>query len=200
MTRLPSSIVGFGLGVVVVMAIGAVYFTARTMAFSAARGTPLATLTSAPTPSETEPPATPAKDTPGPPTSTPIPPGLATAEAHLAAGDGASALNALVPLLDQLTLPEDLARLNSDLAMAELQMGHFQRAAGYYEAAFALEPSPELLLELASAYDLGGDLHSALARYLRLASWDEADEILRQIARDRARDIVSVLGTPTPGS
>jgi len=92
-----------------------------------------------------------------------------------------------------------LARLNTDLAHAELLLGHFQRAAGYFEAAFALDPTPDVLLDLASAYDLGGDLHTALARYLRLASWEVATETLRQVARNRARDIVSVLGTPTPG-
>jgi len=109
---------------------------------------------------------------------------MRTAEAHLGQGDGAAALELLVPQLDRITSADDLARLNADLAQAELLLGHFKRSAGYYEAAFALDPSPEMLLELASAYDLGGDLHSALARYLRLAAWDGADETLRQIARD----------------
>jgi tetratricopeptide (TPR) repeat protein len=123
----------------------------------------------------------------------------ATAEARLAEGDPAGALELLVPLLGGAASGEELARINEDLARAEFLLGHFQRAAGYYEAAFALDPEADLLLELATAYDLGGDLPSALSKYLRLANWDGADEDLREMARARARDILSVIGTPTPG-
>jgi len=195
-------IVGFTFGLLVVFAVGALVFAAKVAAFAERTSIPRSTFasTSSPTPSGSQPSPALTDQPPGTPTTSPLPSAMRTAEAHLEQGDGAAALVLLVPQLDHLTSAEDLARLNSDLAQAELLLGHFQRSAGYYESAFALDPSPEMLLELASAYDLGGDLHSALARYLRLAAWDGADEILRQIARDRARDIVSVLGTPTPGS
>ena len=193
-------IVGITFGLLVVIAAGVRLLASKVAAIAAPTTVPMATFTLAsPAPAESQPRATLTARPPGTPTTSLLPSEMRTAEAHLEQGDGAAALELLVPQLDRLTSADDLARLNADLAQAELLLGHFQRSAGYYEAAFALDPSPEMLLELASAYDLGGDLHSALARYLRLAAWDGADETLRQIARDRARYIVLVLGTPTPG-
>lgn len=197
----PSLVTGFILGGLLVCLLGAVLFVAKIAALSTAMPPPglgpvaapslaaVATQTLLPPPTQLQ----------GTPTSSPAPDVMGLAEASLERGDASTALELLLPLLDQLDSARDLARLNTDLARAEFLLGHFQRAAGYYEAAFAMDPDPTILFQLASAYDLGGDLHSALARYLRLADSVEATEDLRQIARERAREIVSVLGTPTPG-
>jgi tetratricopeptide (TPR) repeat protein len=187
--------------VLVVIVAGVGVLAAKVADLAASYPTPRVTLSRTPFPSSTEPqlPGEPTARPLGTPTPYAVPATLRTAEERLEEWDASAALELLLPLLDQLSSVEDLTRLNTDLARAELILGHFQRAAGYYEAAFALGPTPELLLEVANAYDLGGDLHSALGRYLRLASWESAAEDLRQIARDRARDIVGVLGTPTPG-
>ena len=206
MERIPGSAIqwglaGFAIGGFLVLIVAGFSLSARVGELAAVRQP----VEEQPPPAPSPPPSSlPASPTPiAQPEMTPAQSStegeLTAAEAMLEQGDGGAALERLLPLLNQITQAEALARLNSDLARAEFLLGHFQRAAGYFEAAFAYGPTPELLLELASCYDLGGDLHTALARYLRLADWADAPADLRQVARERARDIVGVLGTPTPG-
>lgn len=193
---------GFALGFLILVAAGAIYVAAKAIALTQERShLPTPSVTASPWSTQRtfeqaspRPPQTAAG-----PSDTPMPAIEATAEAKLTEGDPAGALALLAPLLGEPASGDELARINKDLARAEFLLGHFQRAAGYFEAAFALDPDPAILLDLATAYDLGGDLHSALAKYLRLASWEGAQEDLRQMARDRAREIVNVIGTPTAG-
>lgn len=206
MERIPGSAIqwglaGFAIGAFLVLILAGFSLSARVGELAAVRQAveEQPTPVPSPPPSSSPPSPTPIAQLERTPAQSSTEGELTAAEAMLEQGDGEAALERLLPLLNQVTQAEELARLNSDLARAEFLLGHFQRAAGYFEAAFAYGPTPELLLELASCYDLGGDLHMALARYLRLADWADAPADLRQIARERARDIVGVLGTPTPG-
>jgi len=125
--------------------------------------------------------------------------GLELAERLLEEGRATEALELLLPLLEQLPEGEEAARLNFDLAMAEFQLGRFQRAAGYLEAAVAFGPTAERLYWLAVSYDTGGDYENALGYYLRLSQWqtEEAAEY-RDFAIWRSQEIIDLIGTPTP--
>jgi tetratricopeptide (TPR) repeat protein len=128
-------------------------------------------------------------------------PELDEAEQLLEVGNAHGALEILEPLLEHAPDGEQAARLNFDLGMAEYQVGRFQRAAGYLEAAVAYGPTAERLYWLAVAYDTGGDHENALGYYLRLAEWqtEEADEY-RDFAVFRVQAIIELIGTPTPSN
>src|SRR5574337_1789289 len=98
----------------------------------------------------------------------PVQADLALAERYLAESQPEKVIELLLARLDQLTRLDDLARAYDDLGQAEMQLGHFQLAAGYFEKLYAYQPTAENLFRLATAYDLGGDLERALAKYLAL--------------------------------
>src|SRR5262245_516082 len=82
-------------------------------------------------------------------------------------------------------------------ARAHQQAGEYARAAEEYKAAYALDPRPETLFNIAQAYRLAGDKPAALEHFKRYldgqpsgAPADEARafvaELERQIAEDQA--------------
>jgi tetratricopeptide (TPR) repeat protein len=137
-----------------------------------------------------------------PPTATPAQfPELDEAEQLLEMGRAQEALEILEPLLAQPLDGDRAAGLNFAAGMAEYQLGRFQRAAGYLEAAMAYGPTAERLYWLAVAYDTGGDYENALGYYLRLAEWQtEAADEYRDFAVFRVQSIIDLIGTPTPSN
>jgi hypothetical protein len=195
----PTARVGFlaggGLGLVIALAI----------LLSRAWGPALVPATVLPSPSPGEhrvapgagPPTQPAEP---PPTTIPLQlPELDEAEQLLEMGNAHEALDILEPLLGHAPDGEQAARLNFDIGMAQYQLGRFQRAAGYLEAAVAYGPTAERLYWLAVAYDTGGDYENALGYYLRLAEWQTgAAAEYRDFAVFRVQSIIDLIGTPTP--
>ncbi len=131
----------------------------------------------------------------------PVQADLALAERYLAEARPEKVIELLLARLDQLTKPDDLARAYDYLGQAEMQLGHFQLAAGYFEKLYAYQPTAENLFMLATAYDLGGDLERALDKYLALMEMGETVlPDMRATVEQRIQDLRDVLGTPTPTS
>jgi hypothetical protein len=131
----------------------------------------------------------------------PVQADLALAERYLAESQPEKVIELLLARLDQLTRPDDLARAYDYLGQAEMQLGHFQLAAGYFEKLYAYQPTAENLFMLATAYDLGGDLERALEKYLALLGLgDTVPPDMRATVEQRIQDLRDVLGTPTPAS
>jgi tetratricopeptide (TPR) repeat protein len=126
-------------------------------------------------------------------------PQLAQAESYLEQGRPEMVHDLLWPSMEQWTSDEDKARGYFLLGMAEMDMGHPQLAAPYFERLFQYDPSPENLLYLAVAYDAGGNIGQALDTYKRLAAWDPSgEEIDIELVNQRIQDISLALGTPAP--
>lgn len=73
----------------------------------------------------------------------------------------------------------DAARRFYDLGTQAFEAGHFRAAAMEYEHAYAAQPLPAFLYDVASAYDKAGALAEALAayrRYIALPGHDVKDE------------------------
>ncbi|SRR6266498_1350508 len=109
-------------------------------------------------------------------------------------------LDALKPKLDQFPNVDEKSLAYEYLGQAEIQSGHFQFAAMYFENMYALQPTAEHLYMLATAYDTGGDLRHALKNYQRLAGLSTPDAyIYHSIAEQRIKQLLEIL-TPVPGS
>lgn len=108
----------------------------------------------------------------------------------------------LIPLLSQVEREEDRIRIYEILAEAETWSGHAQRAAAYYELVFEARQDPELLLKIAIAYDLGGNLQRAWEHYRKYIEWPGVkDGTWTEMAEKRAEeihDILSSLSTASP--
>jgi len=102
----------------------------------------------------------------------------------------------LLPGLGSLQTPEDRAHAYQLLGDAEVQQGHYQLAAGYYEGLYQNAPDVEALYLLARTYDLGGDLEAAYQKYRLLseqyAALPEAD---RQAIDGRLEHLRAILAT-----
>ena len=113
-------------------------------------------------------------------------------------GMAEQAIALLSPRLGELETDADRIRAYRLLADAESYLYHYQLAAGYLERLYALEPSADVLYQLAEAYYLGADHEHAAARYAELAAWADAEaDPYRQVAETRLEDLARVLGTPT---
>jgi hypothetical protein len=105
----------------------------------------------------------------------------------------------LLPELSSFTLPSDLARANEYLGQAEIEMGHFELATGYFTKLYYYEPTPEHLWMLANAQSIAGNIKDALASYEILAKWDDPRaNVYRSMAEEEVRFMQKLLGTPVP--
>lgn len=180
---------GFGLGLLALLGVLSVWLWAQGGGLDAAAD--LTPTQLAPTPKPR------ASRTPRP-TASPAEQALAQAEAALDS-DPQTTIDLLTPLLNQLAEPAHLARAYRALALAYSQLGRYQFAASYFKRLYDLEPTAENLWQLARAYDLGGDLAQALARYQELAAWPAASgEFYQTLAQERIEHLMDVLGTATP--
>ena len=108
-------------------------------------------------------------------------------------------LDNLKPKLNQFPQVDQQALAYEYLGQAEIQLGHFQFAAMYFENMYALQPSAERLYMLATAYDAGGDLRHALRNYKILAALDTPDSYpYRSLAEPRITQLLEIL-KPVPG-
>jgi hypothetical protein len=111
-------------------------------------------------------------------------------------------LDTLGPHLAEFSDPDDQAKALEYMALAEMNLGHYQMSAAYLERLCQLSPTPEHYGLLARVYDSGGDLEHALANYMiYLKSDDPAlTPDVRQLIQDRVGQIQSILTsfTPTP--
>ncbi len=195
------------MGACMALVIGGVFLAARFASRLTAEA-PLSTLLNTPSPTPRPAPTA----TLSPPPSSPIPPTTAPtattdfqevwaqSETYLTTNYGSEkVLDLILPILDQLQQPDDLAHAYYYLGRAESQLGHFQIAAAYYEKLYAYQPTAENLFLLAMAYDLGGDLDHALEKYMLLLEWEDAEgDAYREPANARIQAIIEVIGTPTP--
>lgn len=189
---------GFGLGVVLSLLGAGSLLLLRGTAGIGLPPTATPTVTPTPTPSATSTPT-------ATPTPVPSPTDDAAAlhsraeRAMYAEFDPQKAVDLLSPRLADLADPADLALAHRLVGEAEAALGHFQLAAGHFEALYAQQPLAEHLYLLALTYDLGGDLDRALARYMELAAWESPDGAeYRAEAEIRVTQIIEVVGTPTP--
>ncbi len=112
--------------------------------------------------------------------------------------------------LSSLQTPSDLAHAYQLLGDAEVEQGHYQLAAGYYEGLYQNAPEVENLYLLARTYDMGGALEAAYQKYRLLseqyAALPEAErqtidgrlEHLRYILDTQGNAIWTALPTFTP--
>jgi tetratricopeptide (TPR) repeat protein len=126
--------------------------------------------------------------------STPQPLALRQAERAFLEKRLGDVKNILLPALTSLQTPADLAHAYQLMGDAELEQGHYQLAAIYYEGLYQNEPTPENLILLAQAYDSGGSLEAAYQKYLLLTSSND-DEVdpYRPAIDQRLKDITDVL-------
>jgi tetratricopeptide (TPR) repeat protein len=109
-------------------------------------------------------------------------------------------LDALKPKLDQFPNVDEKSLAYEYLGQAEIQSGHFQFAALYFENMYALQPTAKHLYMLATAYDAGGDLRHALKNYQMLAGLSSLDAYTyRSVAEGRIKQLLEIL-TPGPSS
>lgn len=109
-------------------------------------------------------------------------------------------LDALKPKLNQFPKVDEQAVAYEYLGQAEIQLGHFQFAAMYFENMYALQPTAEHLYMLATAYDAGGDLRHALKNYKTLAALNTLDAyIYHSMAEQRITQLEEIL-KPKPNS
>jgi tetratricopeptide (TPR) repeat protein len=121
------------------------------------------------------------------------------ADAFLDDGQPDKVKDVLLPHISEFTTSSDLALIYARLGQAEMDQGHYQLAAVYYEHLFAHQPGAENLYTLAACYDAGGNLESALAKYRILIRMDDPQTgQYRDSAEERIKDLSEVLGTPTP--
>ena len=108
-------------------------------------------------------------------------------------------LDALKPKLNQFSKVDERALAYEYLGQAEIQSGHFQFAAMYFENMYALQPTAEHLYMLATAYDAGGDFRHALKNYKTLAALNTPDAYpYRSLAEPRITQWLEIL-KPVPG-
>ena len=109
-------------------------------------------------------------------------------------------LDMLKPKLNQFPKVDEQAVAYEYLGQAEIQLGHFQFAAMYFENMYALQPTAKHLYMLATAYDAGGDLRHALKNYQMLAGSSTLDAYpYHSLAEQRIKQLLEIL-TPVPGS
>lgn len=109
-------------------------------------------------------------------------------------------LDTLKPKLNQFPSVDEQALAYEYLGQAEIQLGHFQFAAMYFENMYVLQPTAEHLYMVATAYDAGGDLRHALKIYKMLAALNTPDATTyRSLAEPRITQLLEIL-TPGPGS
>ncbi len=124
---------------------------------------------------------------------------FAQAEKYLLERKPQQVLDLILPQLDQFKNKDDLAEAYYYLGQAEALLGHYQLAAGYFEKLYEQRPTAENLMMLALAYDSGGDLNRALAKYILMTEQNSPDAAeYKPTAEQRIKDIIRVIGTPTP--
>lgn len=110
-----------------------------------------------------------------------------------------SAIDLLLPHLNQFIEKADREDAYSLLGRAELKLQHYHAAAGYLKQLAELEPSPEYLYSLAVAYDLDGDWQNALTSYRQLAASNGTNAVIyRASALQRVKELEARLVTPAP--
>jgi tetratricopeptide (TPR) repeat protein len=126
--------------------------------------------------------------------STPEPAILLLAESALNNGNLQDVKDILLPGLQSLEAPADLARAYRLLGDAEYQQGYYQLAAGYYEKLYRYEPDLENLYLLATVYDTGGDLEAAYQKYQLLESASDLQASGRsEMVAERLRHLGDIL-------
>ena len=98
---------------------------------------------------------------------------LATVE-QIRFSDPQKALEWLIPVYRNISHPDFQKMAIRYLAEAEVSLGHYNLATGYYEKLWALESTGDNLLLLAENYTEGGYYECALVRYQELANWEGA--------------------------
>ncbi len=124
---------------------------------------------------------------------------LEDAEAALNSGQPEKVKDLLYPTIENWTSNDDRIQGYKLLGEAELAQGHAQLAAPYFEKLYFYEPSAENLFFLATTYDSGGDIKTALTKYQELANWEDLPQgIDIEFINMRIYDISRALGTPVP--
>ncbi len=121
------------------------------------------------------------------------------AEKYLLERKPQQVLDWILPQMDQFKNKDDLAEAYYYLGQAEALLGHYQLAAGYFERLYEQRSTVENLMMLAEAYDLGGNLDRALAKYILVTEQNSSDATgYKPAAEQRIKYIIRVIGTPTP--
>lgn len=101
-------------------------------------------------------------------------------------------LDSLKP--DEFSKVDEQALAYEYLGQAEIQLGHFQFAAMYFENMYALQPTAAHLYMLATAYDAGGDLRNAIKKYKMLAALSTPDaNTYRSLVESRITQLEEIL-------
>ena len=115
--------------------------------------------------------------------------------------DYESVISILSPNMNKFTNRTEAAEAYVYLGIAELQLGHPQLAAGYFELTYANKPMSHNLFLLAVSYDQGGNIEKALEKYTLLVSIQDqttrSDDIA--YAQNRIREILTIKGISNPG-
>lgn len=107
----------------------------------------------------------------------------------------------LTSLLTQVEREDDRFRIYEILAEAETWIGHSQRAAAYYELVFEERQDPELLLKIAIAHDLGGNLPRAWEFYRKYIEWPGGkDDAWIEMVKKRAEELYTTLSSLSTAS
>jgi len=124
---------------------------------------------------------------------------LDAAESALNLGQPEKVRELLYPTIEGWTSNDDKIRGYRLLGEAELAQGHAQLAGPYFERLCFYGPTAENLFLLATAYDAGGNIKNALAKYQELSKWENPPpELDIEFINMRIYDISRALGTPVP--
>ena len=106
----------------------------------------------------------------------------------------------VLAILSAAPNPEQEAMRLHDVGVAALAEKRYHDAAEAFEAAYALDPAPELLWNHARARHLGGELERARELYREFIHRDDAPPDLRVKANEHLVAIALVLDRPPPPS
>jgi hypothetical protein len=108
--------------------------------------------------------------------------------------DPQATIDLLTQHLSEITERDDLVEAYRCLAFAESLNNHFLIAAHYFDELYILEPDIEYLVMAASCYDNGGELETALEKYLLIIESDDPKaEQYRPQVQERAFEIQEML-------
>lgn len=119
---------------------------------------------------------------------------IAKAQYFALKGQNQEVIDTLSPNIQIFTNRYEAAKANGLLGTAEFQLGHPLLAAGHFELMYVNNPTSENLYKVALAYDAGGNLNTALEKFMLAISANDGSLQPEEIAyaQQRIRDIQQI--------
>jgi len=115
-------------------------------------------------------------------------------------GESENVVTSLASSMNKFTNRMEAAEAYFYLGSAELNLGHPQLAAGYFELMYANNPTAHGLFVVAISYDQGGNLDQALEKYTLFVSFQDGTTQANEVshAQQRIQEIMTIKGLVNP--